>query len=56
MWDADTGAAYDALTARGVNSNEGTEATLALIGTVRALEIASCLPLAPEPIGGEHPE
>ncbi len=32
MWDRTTGAAYDGLTADGVNTNQGTESTLALIG------------------------
>ena len=41
MWDPFTGAAYDGLTATGVNLNQGAESTLALIGTVHALEIAS---------------
>jgi hypothetical protein len=33
MWDPRTGAAYDGLTSEGVNANQGTESTLALIGT-----------------------
>jgi hypothetical protein len=33
MWDPATGAAYDGLTERGPNVNEGTESTLALVGT-----------------------
>jgi hypothetical protein len=41
MWDPVTGAAFDGLTQDGVNLNQGTESTLALIGTVHALEIAS---------------
>ena len=40
MWDPATGAAYDGLTANGVNLNQGTESTLALIGTVHAAQIA----------------
>ncbi|MBI5089727.1 MAG: glycosyltransferase [Actinobacteria bacterium] len=33
MWDRATGGAYDGLTPTGPNTNEGTESTLALIGT-----------------------
>jgi hypothetical protein len=33
MWDPATGAAYDGLTVSGVNTNQGTESTLALLGT-----------------------
>lgn len=40
LWDPSTGAAYDGLTPTGPNLNQGAESTLALIGTVRALEIA----------------
>lgn len=36
MWDARTGAAYDGLTPTGVNLNQGTESTLAFIGTLHA--------------------
>ena len=36
MWDHATGAAYDGLTEHGVNANQGTESSLALIGTVSA--------------------
>lgn len=38
MWDRRTGGAYDGLTANGVNENQGTESTMALIGSVRTLE------------------
>lgn len=34
MWDPTTGASFDGLTADGVNANQGTESTLALIGTL----------------------
>ncbi|MGZ4701554.1 MAG: glycosyltransferase [Ilumatobacteraceae bacterium] len=37
MWDRETGASYDGLTAAGPNRNEGTESTIALIGTMVAL-------------------
>lgn len=36
MWNRETGASYDALTATGPNRNEGTESTIALIGTMLA--------------------
>ena len=39
MWDPVTGAAFDGLTPAGVNLNQGTESTLALIGTVHAAEV-----------------
>ncbi len=39
MWDPATGAAFDGLTPDGVNLNEGTESTLALIGTLHAAEV-----------------
>jgi hypothetical protein len=41
MWDPTTRASFDGLTSDGVNLNQGTESTLALIGTVHALEIAA---------------
>jgi hypothetical protein len=41
MWDPTTGASFDGLTPCGVNLNQGSESTLALIGTVHALEIAA---------------
>jgi len=34
MWDHENGAAFDALTATGVNENQSAEATLAFIGTL----------------------
>ncbi|HYN33715.1 MAG TPA: hypothetical protein VES40_13900 [Ilumatobacteraceae bacterium] len=39
MWDPVTGAAFDGLTAVGVNLNQGAESTRALIGTVHAAEV-----------------
>ncbi len=36
LWDPTTGAAYDGLTATGPNLNQGTESTLAFIGTMHA--------------------
>jgi hypothetical protein len=39
MWDPVTGAAFDGLTAAGVNLNQGAESTMALIGTVHAVEV-----------------
>jgi hypothetical protein len=39
MWDPVTGAAFDGLTADGVNLNQGAESTLAFIGTVHAAEV-----------------
>ena len=38
MWDPATGAAFDGLTATGVNTNQGAESTLAFIGTMLAYE------------------
>ncbi len=38
MWDHENGAAFDGLTASGVNGNEGAESTLAFIGTLIQLE------------------
>ena len=38
MWDHQNGAAFDGLTAYGVNGNEGAESTLAFIGTLIELE------------------
>lgn len=38
MWDHENGAAFDGLTADGVNGNEGAESTLAFIGTLIELE------------------
>lgn len=37
MWNRATSASYDGLTANGPNRNEGTESTIALIGTMLAL-------------------
>jgi hypothetical protein len=39
MWDPVTGAAFDGLTASGVNLNQGAESTLSLIGTIHAAEV-----------------
>jgi hypothetical protein len=41
MWDVRTGAAFDGLTASGVNENQGAESTLAMIGTLHAYESAT---------------
>lgn len=38
MWDHENGAAFDGLTAFGVNDNEGAESTLAFIGTLIELD------------------
>ena len=38
MWDHENGAAFDGLTADGVNGNEGAESTLAFIGTLIELD------------------
>lgn len=38
MWDHENGAAFDGLTADGVNGNEGAESTLAFIGTLIELQ------------------
>ncbi len=38
VWDLATGAAFDALTETGVNLNQGTESTLAMIGTMLSYE------------------
>lgn len=37
MWNPATGASYDGLTPTGPNLNEGTESTIALLGTILAL-------------------
>jgi hypothetical protein len=46
MWDVRTGAGYDGLTPTGVNTNQGAESTLALIGTMAAIEATAQAALA----------
>ena len=41
MWDTETGASFDALTAKGPNRNQGAESSLSLIGTVLAATSAT---------------
>ena len=49
VWDHENGAAFDGLTADGVNYNEGAESTLAFIGTLIELERVRNL-VGPSPI------
>jgi hypothetical protein len=43
MWDPETGGGFDALQADGVNSNQGTESTLAVISTLQHAQRISLL-------------
>jgi hypothetical protein len=44
MWDPDTGGGYDGLHADGVNGNQGTESTLAVISTLQHAQRLSTVP------------
>lgn len=49
MWDPATGAAFDGLTPQGVNRNQGTESTLAFIGTLDAYRCALATAVVQQP-------
>jgi hypothetical protein len=44
MWDPETGGGYDGLHADGVNGNQGTESTLAVISTLQHAQRLSTVP------------
>jgi hypothetical protein len=44
MWDPETGGGYDGLHADGVNGNQGTESTLAVISTLQHARRLSTVP------------